>query len=60
MLEKVKRYISRGWLAIDPNSFPELLTELRVATSNEEMQLDKKIYTHDLLDSLRLAMNFYK
>jgi hypothetical protein len=34
----------------------KLLTELRVATANEEMQLDKHVFTHDLLDALRLSM----
>jgi hypothetical protein len=47
-------------MAIDPDCFPELLTELRVATANEEMQLGKHIFTHDLLDALRLSMCYYK
>jgi hypothetical protein len=61
MLDKVKKWISKKWVAIDPDLFPELLTELRVATAtNEEMQLDKHIFSHDLLDSLRLSMCYYK
>jgi hypothetical protein len=61
MLDKVKKYISKKRLAIDPDAFPELLTELRVATANnEEMQLDKHVFTHDLLDALRLSMCYYK
>lgn len=59
MLDKVKKYISKKWMAIDP-SFEELLTELRVATANEEMQLDKHIFSMDLLDALRLSLCYYK
>jgi hypothetical protein len=60
MLDRVKNYISKKWVAINPDDFPELLTELRIATANEEMQLDKSVFTHDLLDALRLAMCYYK
>ena len=60
MLDKVKKYISKKWMAIDPEAFPELLTELRVATANEEMQLQKNVFTHDLLDALRLSTCYYK
>jgi hypothetical protein len=61
MLDKVKKWISKKWVAIDPDLFPELLTELRVATAtNEEMQLDKHVFTHDLLDALRLSMCYFK
>jgi hypothetical protein len=38
--------------------FSELLTELRIATSDEEMTLDKTEYSMDLLDSLRLAFEY--
>jgi hypothetical protein len=61
MLDKVKKWISEKWVAIDPDLFPELLTDLGVATAtNEEMQLDKHIFTHDLLDALRLSLYYYK
>jgi hypothetical protein len=43
---------------IDPDLFPELLTELRIATSDEEMSLDKTEYSMDLFDSLRLSMEY--
>jgi hypothetical protein len=56
MLGNVKKWIDKGMVAIDPDQFPELLTELRIATSYEEMSLDKT----DLLDSLRLAMEYIK
>jgi hypothetical protein len=52
MLDKVKKWISKKWVVIDPDIFPELLTELRVPTANEEMQLEKHVFTHDLLDAL--------
>jgi hypothetical protein len=60
MLDKLKKYISKKWMAIDSDQFPELLTELRVATANEEMALDKHVFTHDLLDATRLSMCYYK
>jgi hypothetical protein len=47
-------------MAIDPDLFLELLTELRVATANDEMQLDKHVFTHDILDAMRLSMCYYK
>jgi hypothetical protein len=40
------------------NRTSELLTELRIATSDEEMTLDKTEYSMDLLDSLRLSMEY--
>jgi hypothetical protein len=39
-------------------TFPELLTELRIAQADEEMSLDKTEYSMDLLDSLRLSMEY--
>ena len=44
--------------AIDPQKHSQLLTDLRIATSDEELSLDKKEFSMDLLDSLRLAMEF--
>jgi hypothetical protein len=58
MLGNVKKWIDKGQVAIDPDLFPELLTELRIATSDEEMSLNKTDYSMDLLDSLRLAMEY--
>ncbi|HET7344761.1 MAG TPA: hypothetical protein VFJ05_02695 [Nitrososphaeraceae archaeon] len=39
---------------MDSDLFPELLTELRIAQADEEMSLDKKDYSMDLIvfDSL--------
>jgi hypothetical protein len=54
MLGNVKKWIDKGQVAIDS----ELLTELRTATSDEEMTLDKTEYSMDLLDSLRLAFEY--
>ena len=44
--------------AIDPQKHSQLHTDLRIATSDEELSLDKKEFSMDLLDSLRLAMEF--
>ena len=45
MLGNVRKWIDKGHVAIDPDLFPELLTELRIATSDEEMPLDKTEYS---------------
>jgi hypothetical protein len=47
MLGNVRKWIDKGHVAIDPDLFPELLTELRIATSDEEMSLDKTEYSMD-------------
>lgn len=41
MLDNVKKYIDMGRIAIDPQENKELLTELRIATANEDMLLKK-------------------
>jgi hypothetical protein len=54
MLENVKKYMDMGRMGIDPETNKELLTELRIATANEEMMLQKdQTNTMDLLDSFR-------
>jgi hypothetical protein len=58
MLGNVKKWIDKGKVAIDPDLFPELLTEMRISTADEELRLEKKDYTMDLLDSLRLAFEY--
>jgi hypothetical protein len=58
MLGNVRKWIDKGHVAIDPDLFPELLTELRIATADEEMTLDKTEYSMDLIDSLRLSMEY--
>jgi hypothetical protein len=61
MLGNVKKYIDMGRVAIDPEAHKELLTELRIATANEDMTLQKdQTNTFDLLNSLRLACMFIK
>jgi hypothetical protein len=61
MLGNLKKYMDMGKIAIDAQSYPELLTELRIATADEEMSLQKdQANTMDLLDSLRLAMCMIK
>jgi hypothetical protein len=58
MLGNVKKWIDKGRVAIDAEAHPELMTDLRIATSDEEMSLNKIDYTMDLLDSLRLAFEY--
>jgi hypothetical protein len=61
MLGNLKLLIDKGRIAIDPHAHSELMTELRIATSDEDMALEKdQTNTFDLLDSLRLAMCFIK
>jgi hypothetical protein len=58
MLGNVKKWMDMGRIAIDPDVYPELMTDLRIATSDEEMSLNKSEYSMDLLDSLRLAFEY--
>jgi len=58
MLAKVVKLLDMNKVAISPDLFPELLTEMRIATADEDLRLDKKEYSMDLLDSLRLAFEF--
>jgi hypothetical protein len=56
MLSNLKKYIDMGKVAIDPEAHSELMTELRITTSDEDLSLEKSgQYTMDLLDSLRLS-----
>ena len=59
MLGNVKKYADNSWLAIDPDEHKELMLDLRIAQADEEMKLDKTDNTMDMLDALRLAMEFY-
>ena len=56
-LGNVRKWIDKGHVAID-SLFSEILTELRIATADEEMTLDKTEFSMDLLDSLRLSMEY--
>ena len=59
MLGKVVKLLDMNKVAISPDDHAELLTEMRIATTaDEELRLDKKDYSMDLLDSLRLPMEF--
>ena len=61
MLGNLKKYIDMGKVAIDPEESKDLMTELRIATSDEELRLEKTTqYSMDLLDSLRLCTEFIK
>lgn len=54
MLDNVKKCMNMKRIAIDAEEHPEL----RIATSDEDMNLDNTEYTMDLLDSLRLAFKY--
>ncbi len=57
MLGNLKLWLDRGRMAVDPDAHSELMTELRIAQSDEDMALEKDhTNTFDLLDSFRLAM----
>jgi hypothetical protein len=57
MLANLKKYIDMGRVTIDPNAHSELMTELRIATSDEDLSLEKsRVNAFDLLGLLRLAM----
>lgn len=58
MLGKVVKLLDMNKVAISPDDHAELLTEMRIATADEDLRLDKKEYLMDLLDSLRLAFEF--
>ena len=58
MLAIVKKLCDNKKFAIDTSEHAELLTEMRIATADEDLRLDKKDYPMDLLDSLRLACEF--
>ena len=63
MLENLKKYLDMGKIAISPeeHSNQELLTELRIATADEDMKLQKEgTATMDLIDSLRLCMSYIR
>jgi hypothetical protein len=61
MLGNVKKFLDMQKIAIDPEVHSDLMTELRIATANEDMSLEKdKANTFDLLDSFRLAMVFIR
>jgi hypothetical protein len=60
MLSNVKKWIDKQRVAIDPDEHKELMLDLRIAQSDEEMKLDKTDNTMDMLDALRLAFEYYE
>jgi hypothetical protein len=60
MLGKVKKWIDKERIAIEPTVHSELLTQMRLATADELMELDKSEMSLDLLDALRLSFNYIR
>jgi hypothetical protein len=63
MLERLRKWLDIGKIAISPkeHSNQELLTELRIATADEDMKLQNEgTATMDLTDSLRLCMSYIR
>jgi hypothetical protein len=60
MLGNCKKLLDKGVIAIEPDVHKDLIQELRLAAADEEMSLDKKEFSFDLLDSFRLACEFIK
>lgn len=61
MLEKLKDFADKGLLAINPEQFEDLMSDLRVArVQGRKLEKDKAAnQTMDLLDALRLSTNYY-
>jgi hypothetical protein len=49
MLGNVKKWMDMGRITIDPDVYPELMTDMRIATADEDMSLQKTEYTTDLI-----------
>ena len=60
MLGNCKKLLDNGVIAIDADVHKDLIQELRLASAEEDMTLDKKEFSFDLLDSFRLALEFVK
>ena len=45
-------------MAIDPDVHKDLIQELRLASADESMALDKSEFSFDLLDAFRLSLEF--
>jgi uncharacterized protein (UPF0276 family) len=57
MLMNLKKYMDMHRIAIDSDLHKDLITEMRIATADEHLSLEKtKEQTYDLLDSFRLAV----
>lgn len=61
MLEKLKDFADKGLLAVNPEVFDDLMSDLRIArVQGRKLEKDKSSnQTMDLLDALRLSTEFY-
>jgi hypothetical protein len=61
MLEKLKDFADKGLLAVNPDKFEDLMSDLRVArVQGRKLEKDKASnQTMDLLDALRLSTEYY-
>lgn len=61
MLEKLKDFADKGLLAVNPEAFEDLMSDLRIArVQGRKLEKDKASnQTMDLLDALRLSTEFY-
>jgi hypothetical protein len=61
MLEKLKDFADKSLLAVNPDVFPDLMSDLRIARVEGRKLLKEKQtnQTMDLLDALRLSTEFY-
>lgn len=61
MLEKLKDFADKGLLAVNPEQFEDLMSDLRVArVQGRKLEKDKSAnQTMDLLDALRLSTEYY-
>jgi len=61
MLEKLKDFADKGLLAVNPDKFEDLMSDLRTArVQGRKLEKDKAAnQTMDLLDALRLSTEYY-
>lgn len=61
MLEKLKDFADKGLLAVNPDAFEDLMSDMRTARVEGRKLIKEKAsnQTMDLLDALRLSTEFY-
>jgi hypothetical protein len=62
LLGRAQNVVSKGWFAVSPTEHKELVTQMRMARSKENGNLDKDEAgnsTYDVFDSFRLALKMY-
>ena len=61
MLEKLKDFADKGLLAVNPDKFEDLMSDLRTArVIGRKLEKDKASnQTMDLLDALRMSVEYY-